>query len=94
MHKGTSGLGFNIVGGEDGQGIYVSFVLAGGPADLGGELKRGDQLLSVNGVNLKMATHEEAAAALKVNKNKFFLIFFISNFCCFFIYRVLVKQLI
>lgn len=66
MHKGTSGLGFNIVGGEDGQGIYVSFVLAGGPADLGGELKRGDQLLSVNGVNLKMATHEEAAAALKV----------------------------
>lgn len=41
--------------------------MAGGPADLGGELKRGDQLLSVNGVNLKMATHEEAAAALKVS---------------------------
>jgi disks large protein 1 len=28
-------------------------------------LKRGDQLMSVNGVNLKNATHEEAAQALK-----------------------------
>ena len=44
----------------------MSFILAGGPADVGSELKRGDQLLSVNGVNLKNATHEEAAQALKV----------------------------
>ncbi|XP_049821399.1 discs large homolog 1-like protein isoform X8 [Aethina tumida] len=66
LQKGTSGLGFNIVGGEDGEGIFVSFILAGGPADLCGELKRGDQILSVNGVNLRNATHEEAAQALKV----------------------------
>lgn len=66
IQKGVQGLGFNIVGGEDGQGIYVSFILAGGPADVGSELKRGDQLLSVNGVNLRSATHEEAAQALKV----------------------------
>uniref|UniRef100_U5EGC2 Putative calcium/calmodulin-dependent serine protein kinase/membrane-associated guanylate kinase n=1 Tax=Corethrella appendiculata TaxID=1370023 RepID=U5EGC2_9DIPT len=65
INKGPTGLGFNIVGGEDGQGIYVSFILAGGPADSGGELKRGDQLLSVNGTNLKNATHEDAAQALK-----------------------------
>uniref|UniRef100_A0A1I8PWF4 Disks large 1 tumor suppressor protein n=1 Tax=Stomoxys calcitrans TaxID=35570 RepID=A0A1I8PWF4_STOCA len=65
IQKGPQGLGFNIVGGEDGQGIYVSFVLAGGPADLGGELKRGDQLLSCNDVDLRNATHEEAALALK-----------------------------
>ncbi|CRL04553.1 CLUMA_CG017624, isoform B [Clunio marinus] len=66
IHKGNSGLGFNIVGGEDGQvGIYVSFILAGGPADAGGELKRGDQLINVNGVSLKNATHEEAGQALK-----------------------------
>lgn len=68
IQKGSSGLGFNIVGGEDGQGIFVSFILAGGPADVGNELKRGDQLLSVNGVNLRNATHEEAAQALKVKK--------------------------
>uniref|UniRef100_A0A8D8UIA2 Disks large 1 tumor suppressor protein n=1 Tax=Cacopsylla melanoneura TaxID=428564 RepID=A0A8D8UIA2_9HEMI len=65
LSKGTSGLGFNIVGGEDGEGIFVSFILQGGPADVSGELKRGDQILSVNGINLKNATHEEAAQALK-----------------------------
>ncbi|XP_072231804.1 disks large homolog 2 isoform X7 [Leuresthes tenuis] len=65
LHKGSTGLGFNIVGGEDGEGIFVSFILAGGPADLSGELKRGDQILSVNGIDLRVATHEQAAAALK-----------------------------
>lgn len=65
LQKGNAGLGFNIVGGEDGEGIFISFILAGGPADLSGELKRGDQILSVNGVNLRSATHEEAAQALK-----------------------------
>ncbi|XP_075438222.1 disks large homolog 3-like, partial [Ascaphus truei] len=65
LHKGATGLGFNIVGGEDGEGIFVSFILAGGPADLSGELRRGDRILSVNGVNLRSATHEQAAAALK-----------------------------
>lgn len=47
LHKGSTGLGFNIVGGEDGEGIFVSFILAGGPADLSGELRRGDRILSV-----------------------------------------------
>ncbi|XP_017344202.1 disks large homolog 2 isoform X20 [Ictalurus punctatus] len=65
LHKGSTGLGFNIVGGEDGEGIFVSFILAGGPADLSGELRRGDQILSVNGIDLRGATHEQAAAALK-----------------------------
>lgn len=60
------------MGGEDGEGIFVSFILAGGPADLSGELRRGDQILSVNGVNLRNATHEEAAQALKVNINLLF----------------------
>ncbi|KAJ6651808.1 hypothetical protein lerEdw1_016469 [Lerista edwardsae] len=65
LHRGSTGLGFNIVGGEDGEGIFVSFILAGGPADLSGELRKGDRIISVNGVDLKAATHEEAAAALK-----------------------------
>uniref|UniRef100_F7ILI7 Discs large MAGUK scaffold protein 3 n=1 Tax=Callithrix jacchus TaxID=9483 RepID=F7ILI7_CALJA len=54
LHKGSTG-----------EGIFVSFILAGGPADLSGELRRGDRILSVNGVNLRNATHEQAAAALK-----------------------------
>ena len=47
LNKGPTGLGFNIVGGEDGEGIFISFILAGGVADLSGELRRGDQILSV-----------------------------------------------
>ncbi|KAK3534307.1 hypothetical protein QTP86_014227 [Hemibagrus guttatus] len=65
LHRGATGLGFNIVGGEDGEGIFISFILAGGPADLGGELRKGDRLISVNGADLRSATHEQAAAALK-----------------------------
>ena len=65
LTKGAAGLGFNIVGGEDGEGIFISFILAGGPADLSGHVRRGDQILSVNGVDLTSATHEAAAQALK-----------------------------
>ncbi|TMS01220.1 Disks large-like protein 4, partial [Larimichthys crocea] len=46
VQRGSTGLGFNIVGGEDGEGIFISFILAGGPADLSGELRKGDQILS------------------------------------------------
>ncbi|ESO09358.1 hypothetical protein HELRODRAFT_73781, partial [Helobdella robusta] len=65
LRKGTSGLGFNIVGGEEAEGIFVSFILKGGPADLSGKLHKGDQILSVNGIDMRQATHEQAAAALK-----------------------------
>ncbi|XP_039751052.1 disks large 1 tumor suppressor protein isoform X9 [Pararge aegeria] len=65
IEKGPQGLGFNIVGGEDGHGIYVSFLLAGGPAEKSGQLRRGDRLLAVNEVDITQATHEQAAKALK-----------------------------
>ncbi|XP_040284252.1 disks large homolog 1 isoform X6 [Bufo bufo] len=65
LFRGATGLGFNIVGGEDGEGIFISFILAGGPADLSGELRKGDRIVSVNGVDLRAATHEQAATALK-----------------------------
>ncbi|XP_077283994.1 MAGUK family member discs large 1 isoform X5 [Arctopsyche grandis] len=65
LDKGPNGLGFNIVGGEDGEGIFVSFLLAGGPADKSGNLRRGDKLLRVNNTDLIGATHEQAAQALK-----------------------------
>ena len=79
LAKGTTGLGFNIVGGEDGEGIFISFILAGGPADLSGELRRGDQILSVNNTDLRTATHEQAALALKVNT------YFICKYCTYFL---------
>ncbi|XP_035748026.1 disks large homolog 3 [Egretta garzetta] len=64
LHKGSTGLGFNIVGGEDGEGIFVSFILAGGPADLSGELRRGDRILSVNGLMGKMPHGQAVIASL------------------------------
>lgn len=51
--KGPAGLGFNIVGGEDAEGIFISFILAGSPADTCGQLRRGDQIVSVNEVDLR-----------------------------------------
>jgi hypothetical protein len=46
--KSNQGLGFNIVGGKEGHGIFISSIVPGGLADVGGELRRGDQLLAVS----------------------------------------------
>lgn len=51
LPKTEEGLGFNIMGGkEQNSPIYISRVIPGGVANRQGGLKRGDQLLSVNGV--------------------------------------------
>ena len=65
LRKSANGFGFNIVGGVGGDGIFVSFILTGGAADVSGELRKGDQIVSVNGVDLSEATHEQAAEVLK-----------------------------
>lgn len=65
LRKGETGLGFNIVGGEDGEPIFISHVLPGGTADLSGNIRKGDVLLRVNETNLIGATHNAAALALK-----------------------------
>lgn len=40
LRKGLHGLGFNIVGGESGEPIYISQVVPGGVADFSGQVKR------------------------------------------------------
>ena len=85
MQKSAAGLGFNIVGGEDGEGIFVSFILSGGPADLSGQVRRGDKILSVNGVDLSRATHEEAAVGNKIAT----IFFIIREKSCLFTYLLL-----
>lgn len=65
LKKGDQGLGFNIVGGEDGEPIYVSHVLPGGVADLSSNVRKGDVLLQVNDTVVDRATHNAAALALK-----------------------------
>lgn len=65
LRKLDTGLGFNIVGGENEEPIYISHILPGGAADLNGNIKKGDVLLRVNDVDLTSATHAQAAQTLK-----------------------------
>uniref|UniRef100_A0A669D7E8 PATJ crumbs cell polarity complex component n=1 Tax=Oreochromis niloticus TaxID=8128 RepID=A0A669D7E8_ORENI len=69
LEKGSEGLGFSIVGGfgspHGDLPIYVKTVFSKGAAAVDGRLKRGDQILAVNGESLQGATHEQAVAILK-----------------------------
>ncbi|XP_051803442.1 inaD-like protein [Acanthochromis polyacanthus] len=69
LEKGSEGLGFSIVGGfgspHGDLPIYVKTVFSKGAAAVDGRLKRGDQILTVNGESLQGATHEQAVAILK-----------------------------
>lgn len=50
LPKTDQGLGFNVMGGkEQNSPIYISRIIPGGVADRHGGLKRGDQLIAVNG---------------------------------------------
>ncbi|XP_058394156.1 inaD-like protein isoform X3 [Diceros bicornis minor] len=69
LEKGSEGLGFSIVGGYGSPHgdlpIYVKTIFAKGAAADDGQLKRGDQVLAVNGETLEGVTHEQAVAILK-----------------------------
>uniref|UniRef100_A0A0K8TQ47 Protein lin-7 homolog n=1 Tax=Tabanus bromius TaxID=304241 RepID=A0A0K8TQ47_TABBR len=66
LPKTDEGLGFNVMGGkEQNSPIYISRIIPGGVADRHGGLKRGDQLLSVNGVSVEGENHEKAVELLK-----------------------------
>ncbi|KAH8025974.1 hypothetical protein HPB51_015279 [Rhipicephalus microplus] len=66
LPKTDEGLGFNVMGGkEQNSPIYISRIIPGGVADRHGALKRGDQLLSVNGVSVEGENHEKAVELLK-----------------------------
>uniref|UniRef100_A0A914C3L1 Protein lin-7 homolog n=1 Tax=Acrobeloides nanus TaxID=290746 RepID=A0A914C3L1_9BILA len=69
LPKTDQGLGFNVMGGkEQNSPIYISRIIPGGVADRQGGLKRGDQLIAVNGVNVERECHEKAVHLLKTAK--------------------------
>lgn len=60
-------LGFNIRGGKEHHyGIFVSKVMASSEPDAKG-LTKGDQIISVNGINFESIEHNEAVKILKLN---------------------------
>ncbi|KAJ8247757.1 hypothetical protein GJAV_G00249950 [Gymnothorax javanicus] len=65
--KGHTGLGVSIVGGSDTLlGVTIIHeIYEGGAAAQDGRLWAGDQILEVNGIDLRMASHDEAMNALR-----------------------------
>lgn len=71
IERTSAGLGLSIAGGRgstpfkgDDEGIFISRVTEGGPADLSG-LRVGDKVLKVNGVIVEDADHYDAVEVLK-----------------------------
>ncbi|XP_011691993.1 PREDICTED: protein lap4 isoform X6 [Wasmannia auropunctata] len=71
VERTTGGLGLSIAGGigstpfkGDDEGIFISRVTEGGPADLAG-LRIGDKVISVNGVSVVNVDHYDAVEVLK-----------------------------
>uniref|UniRef100_A0A8C3YJH4 PATJ crumbs cell polarity complex component n=1 Tax=Catagonus wagneri TaxID=51154 RepID=A0A8C3YJH4_9CETA len=63
--KAGRGLGLSIVGKRSGSGVFISDIVKGGAADLDGRLIQGDQILSVNGEDMRSASQETVATILK-----------------------------
>ena len=74
LNKEAGGLGFSIVGGQGSPHgnlpIYVKTVFDKGAAAMDGRMKRGNQILYVNGQSLEKSTHQEAVDLLKSSSGK------------------------
>lgn len=99
----NNGLGISIKGGrENRMPILISKIFRGMAADNAKGLYVGDAILSVNGEELRDATHDEAVRALKragrvvdlEGINIMILIKSILVFCLFFILSMVVDKLI
>ena len=71
IERTTGGLGLSIAGGigstpfkNNDEGVFISRVTEGGPADLAG-LRVGDKLLAVNGISVVRCDHYDAVEVLK-----------------------------
>ncbi|CAH8488459.1 unnamed protein product [Schistosoma rodhaini] len=71
LQRDLNGLGFSIAGGQgslppplDNEAIYVSKITEGGAAHKQGQLRVGDQIISINGVDIRNARHDEAISLL------------------------------
>ncbi|EDO33706.1 predicted protein [Nematostella vectensis] len=77
LERGPEGLGFSIVGGHGSPHgdlpIYVKTVFPTGAASRDGRLKRGDQIIAVNGQSLVGVSHESAVSQLKKTRGKIIL---------------------
>lgn len=73
LPKTDEGLGFNVMS-FDGSAVFISQITPGGVADKHGGLRRGDQLISIDGINVESADHIRAVELLKAAKGKVILV--------------------
>ncbi|XP_066453825.1 inaD-like protein isoform X2 [Eleutherodactylus coqui] len=67
--KSGRGLGLSIVGKRNGNGVFISDIVKGGAADYDRRLMQGDQILSINGEDVRNASQEVVATILKVGRS-------------------------
>ncbi|XP_048460350.1 tyrosine-protein phosphatase non-receptor type 13 [Rhincodon typus] len=69
LSKIENSLGISVTGGINTSvrhgGIYVKGIIPGGAAEADGRIKKGDRVLSVNGICLEGATHKQAVETLR-----------------------------
>ncbi|XP_067846546.1 tyrosine-protein phosphatase non-receptor type 13 isoform X2 [Heptranchias perlo] len=69
LSKIENSLGISVTGGINTSvrhgGIYVKAIIPGGAAEADGRIKKGDRVLSVNGIYLEGATHKQAVETLR-----------------------------
>lgn len=69
LSRGEEGLGFSVVGGSGSSHgdlpIIIKSVFSRGAAAKDGRIKRGDQILAVNGESLLGVPHDQAVQMLK-----------------------------
>jgi len=73
LPKTEEGLGFNVMS-FDGSAVFISRITQGGVADQHGGLRRGDQLISINGINVENEDHIKAVELLKAARGRVSLV--------------------
>ncbi|XP_029212793.2 membrane-associated guanylate kinase, WW and PDZ domain-containing protein 1-like [Acropora millepora] len=65
LKRGDMGFGFRIIGGqEENTQVSIGTIVRGGPADLSGQLQRGDEIHKVDGINVVGATHRRVISLM------------------------------
>ncbi|XP_003375373.1 putative PDZ domain protein, partial [Trichinella spiralis] len=82
IKRDSTGLGFSVAGGRGSSSvgktadecIFISRITPGGAADRDGKLRVGDRVLSINGVNMINARHDQAVYLLTGCSNEVLLV--------------------
>ena len=61
---------FGLVSGKLDLGVFVKDIIAGGPADVSGDVHPGDRIIAINGHSLEGLAHHQAVELIRYSKSK------------------------